>query len=90
MRKKKISLTLLRRLAAESIFNPNESKHPLTIIVENHCDDPGYLESRSIEMIAEAKLAGANKQFDVYHEKMQKAISLSLLARASRQLLEDK
>lgn len=76
----------------ESVFDPRD-RSPLSIVVE--MDDPGYSESKAIELIAEAKQLqreiaayptdDSNKGLqDQYDEKVAQAISLLALARVQR------
>ena len=74
---------------SDSLFNPKDVG-PLSVIVEAHQGDPSYLEKRAIEMIGESNLALGigplinDMQYEQYHDKMAKAISLLVLARAVR------
>jgi siroheme synthase len=75
------------------VFNPKVDS-PLSVIVEAHQGDPGYLEKRAIEMIGESNLALgvgpliSDLQYEQYHDKMIKAISLLALARCARKKLQ--
>lgn len=94
-KKKQITITHqeIKTALNQSVFNPKVDG-PLSVIVEAHQGDPGYLEKRAIEMIGESNLAlgvgplTSDLQYEQYHDKMVKAISLLALARAVRKKLQ--
>lgn len=85
-RKKQLTKTMIGKFLRESAFNPKDLG-PLKVVIENHSEDPNYLEDRAREMIADAQLAAKTGQLPAYHEKMQKAITLAAVARGVRTLL---
>jgi hypothetical protein len=50
--------------------------------------DPGYCESKAIELISEAKLLAKVLRWGEYHEKVSQAISLLALCKVQRADLE--
>jgi len=56
----------------------------LKIILENHFDDPEYLEKKVRELIIEAQYALKQRNILDYHEKMQKVVSVAVMARGIR------
>jgi hypothetical protein len=87
-RKQTVTVTKIRKVLARCKFDPKKGG-PLAIIIEQHIDDPRYLESRAIEMIREAQLAIRQEMtgpdnpmtgFDVYQSKMDNAILLLAIA----------
>lgn len=91
-RNSKPSKKSVREMLMESVFDPRD-RSPLSIVVD--MDDPGYAESKAIELISEAKQLAREIEsppVDVanvglreqYNEKVAQAISLLALARVQR------
>jgi hypothetical protein len=89
-RSKQPSRTQLRTLLRESEFDPRQTGTPLSIAIEEM--NPGYCELKSLELIKEARVTvnsilsdeDERKLLEYYNEKIARAISLLVYARALR------
>ena len=92
-RNSKPSMKSIRETLMQSVFDPRDRSTPMSILVD--MEDPGYCESKAIELISEAKklqkeIASPPEDFsnsnlkEQYDEKMAQAISLLALARVQR------
>lgn len=81
-RKPKITKTLIQQLLKESVFDP-KTDGPFKLIVMEYGKDADYLEKKAKELLMEAQLS-APVDSAIYHDRMQKAIAIAVLARAVR------
>jgi hypothetical protein len=65
----------------ESLFDPR-AQSPMSIVVG--LQDPGYCESKSLELISEAKQLAKMLLWDQYREKVSQAIALLALCKVQR------
>lgn len=56
MAKQLITKTAIQRILKESVLDPREHG-PLKLIIDQHKDDPDYLEKKALELINEARYA---------------------------------
>ncbi len=78
----------IRKVLGQAIFNPRSPIGPIKIIMDQR--NPNYYEMRAAEFITEARNAlgenpsPTNQQLEIYHDKLNKAMSLLALARLLR------
>lgn len=77
---------MISKMLKESVLNPKDNG-PLQLVIDEHLNDPEYLEKKAKELIDEAQYAMRGEALNIYHEKMQKAIFFAGVARCIRKLL---